>query len=115
MTTLRFGKILPLALVAAFVLFPARAVFSSPPGANPWTGPRSLTGRYCVLYDLGDRPVDPILEMVDQPTAIAIGNDGYLYTTSPHGGKYGKGTVFRFSPTADQPPLVLHDFTGAAG
>ena len=114
MTTLRFGKILLLALLAALLLFPARAVFTSPPQAKPWTGPQSLSARYCVLYDFGDRPlVDPLAQ--DQPTAIAVGNDGYLYSTSPQGGKYGKGTVFRISTTDGQPPFVLHDFSGPDG
>jgi uncharacterized repeat protein (TIGR03803 family) len=113
MTTLRFGKLLLLASLAALLFFPARPVFTSPPQANPWTGPQSLSARYCVLYDFGDRTGDPLSQ--DQPAAIAIGDDGYLYSTSPHGGKYGQGTVFRVSPTDGLPPLILHDFSGPDG
>jgi uncharacterized repeat protein (TIGR03803 family) len=81
--------------------------------ANPTTSPTAPVGRFFVLADLGERLNDPILQL--QPSLIADGTDGYLYTTSTGGGTYGKGTVFKFSPTDGKPPVVLYNFDGAHG
>lgn len=82
---------------------------------NPPATPQSAVVRFFVLADLGERPADPIWQL--QPSAIADGGDGYLYTTSTSGGTRGYGTVFKFSMTDGKPPTVLYnfDFTHGAG
>jgi uncharacterized repeat protein (TIGR03803 family) len=81
--------------------------FQSPAAQTPTT-PLAPVSRFFVLSDLGERPADPIWQL--QPSLIADGQDGYLYTTSTAGGKYGQGTVFKFPAAGDKPPLVLYHF-----
>ena len=57
------------------------------------------TGRFCILRDFGQNmpgDADPI--WFASPNEIAVGQDGELYSTSPAGGNYSRGTIFRVSP-----------------
>jgi uncharacterized repeat protein (TIGR03803 family) len=105
--------------ISFLTLFTALFLFPLLPAQPQTVGPDlSPSARFCVLYDFGDNTGDPTLQV--EPSAIAQsvdGQDGYLYSTSTSGGKYGYGTVFKISKTNGKRPIVLYDFdltTGAA-
>jgi uncharacterized repeat protein (TIGR03803 family) len=113
MMALRLAKVSLLVLIAAILIFPLRPAFTSQSQAPAPAVADMATARYCVLYDFGTRPGDPILQ--SSPAAIADGEDGYLYSTSSAGGTHGYGTVFKVSTVDGKPPIVLYNFDGLHG
>jgi uncharacterized repeat protein (TIGR03803 family) len=111
MTALKLATIVAVEVFAAVLLIVPRSATSQ---ANP-PPPLVPMARYCVLYDFGSRPLDPVLQsgpLGNAPAALADGHDGYFYSTSPIGGAFGRGAVYQISPTDGKPPTVLYSFTG---
>ena len=87
----------PLA-AAALVLLPMATIEGQTVATGPTYTPAT---RVCTVHDFNFAgSLDPL-----QPTqigAIALGDDGLYYTTSPSGGKNGnqlnRGTIYQFSP-----------------
>ena len=113
MMTRRFARASRFALIATILVLPVRPVFASPPQVKPYPQPPVAMSRYCVLYDFGTRPSDPILQ--GGPATLAYGGDSYIYSTSEKGGTHGVGTIFRVSPLDGKPPEVLYNFDGLHG
>jgi len=70
--------------------------------------------RVCAVHDFGTQAIDALAP--SQIGAIALGDDGFYYSTSPSGGKStttaNQGTMFRFSPaTNDFEVRYSFDFT----
>ena len=77
--------------------------------------PPALPGaRVCVAHDFGT-PKSLVPAATDDalwhqdPALLAEGPDGKIYSTSPSGGKYGRGTIWRHDPKTGSYE-VLYDF-----
>lgn len=98
-----------LVLVVAITILPAQAQTPAPdlsvvPG-DLSDGPNQIP-TMCVLYHLGSQAYDPL--WITNIGQMAEGPNGDLFGTSPNGGKYNRGTIFRIS--RDGKFKVVHDF-----
>lgn len=66
---------------------------------------------FSVRYPFGSHAGDPFAPL--SPSVIAQGRDGNVYSTSPSGGKFSNGTVFKFTPQGTL--TVIYDFDGTVG
>ncbi len=107
MTVRKFAYAPLFLLIATILVFPLWPVVTGAPQTTAPL-PESISTRMCVLYYFGSRPSDPLFQR--EPSLIAEGSDGYLYSTSTSGGTHGTGTVFKVSPTDGKPPIVLYNF-----
>src|SRR5687767_12791121 len=106
--SLRRAKVV-LALVFLLGAAPAQTVQQTTPGA-----------RVCVARDFGT-PIPPAPSVdatwIQDPGRLAEGPDGQIYSTSPSGGKYGRGTIWRHDPATGKYEVLYHfplaDTTGS--
>ena len=105
---LRRAKVL---LPLAFLLgaAPVQTATQTTPGA-----------RVCVARDFGT-PIPPAPSVdatwIQDPGRLAEGPDGQIYSTSPSGGKHGRGTIWRHDPATGKYEVLYHfplaDTTGS--
>ena len=102
----RARVVLPLLLLGAA---PVQTVQQTTPGA-----------RVCVAKDFGiPNPPTPSVDAIwnQDPGRLAEGPDGQIYSTSPSGGKYGRGTIWRHDPSSGKYEVLYHfplaDTTGS--
>jgi hypothetical protein len=93
----RIGRISKALAAAALLLLPVLSI----EGQTLVTGPTYTPAtRVCTVHDFNPKNVDALSPT--QIGAIALGDDGLYYTTSPTGGKSGtainQGTIYQFSP-----------------
>src|ERR1700739_4481746 len=98
--------------IAGLFVSPLWALLAAQPQGTPQAATQPMA-RFCVLYDFGLNPGDPILQ--GGPAALVDGGDGYFYSTSEQGGAHGAGTIFKISPVDGKPPIVMHSFDTADG
>ena len=114
MTTRKFAIGVLFVLIGINLIFPLWPEATGAQQTPPPPVPQSVSTRMCVLYDFGSRPNDPIWQR--EPSPIAEGSDGYLYSTSTRVAELTeRGRVFKVSPTDGKPPIVLYNFDTVHG
>ena len=106
----------PYAYLAALAVATTSAVASDrQPNAPDPSDPGRPTAHFCALHDFGTPlptnrkvSIEPI--WFREPGALVEGPGGDIYSTSPSGGRFGKGVVFKITTTGV--PTVLYPFDG---
>lgn len=88
-------------------------LFTTPAFAQEQQGPQplELTFKLKARFAEDESENGPIWP--EAPNAIVEDRDGNLYSTTPGGGEYGHGTVFRVTPRGET--QVIHSFNGTDG
>ncbi|MGE0269276.1 MAG: DUF4056 domain-containing protein [Candidatus Omnitrophota bacterium] len=94
-----------------FLLF--TFLFTTPAFTQEQQGPQplELTFKLKARFAEDERENGPIWP--EEPNAIVEDREGNLYSTTPGGGEYGHGTVFRVTPRGET--QVIHSFNGTDG
>ncbi len=95
---------------------PLLLLFGAGTGQTP-PGQTTPAGRVCVAHNFGvPKTVVPYTTedaiWNQDPGLLAEGPDGSIYSTSPAGGKYGWGAIWRYDPGTRQHQVVYDFFIG---